>query len=291
MTQCDYSEQHVHYQLIERAIHYLCEHVSEQPELSVLSDYLGVSEHHLQRIFSRWVGVSPKRFTQFLTKEYAKQALARSRSNLDTALAIGLSGPGRLHDLMVSCEAMTPGELKSLDLVISYGYGVSPFGCTYIAWTERGICHLIFCDQPNRDDEQELFDRWKGASFEQNNPSAQDYIDRVFVNSTSEKPSSEKPLHLLLQGTNFQLKVWEALIAVGEGELTSYSQLAERVGSPKASRAVGTAVASNKIGFLIPCHRVIRETGEIGNYRWGAKRKAAIQGWEAARLNKAGGAV
>ena len=283
MQQSDYSENHVHYHAIESAIHYLCEHISEQPTLTELSSHIGMSEHHFQRVFSRWAGVSPKRFMQFLTKERAKQALMRSRNVMDTALEVGLSGPSRLHDLMISCEAMTPGELKSLglNLVIYHGYGVSPFGCTYIAWTERGICHLIFCQQPNSEDENEMFERWSGASFKQDNEYAQQYIERVFVNR-----DDTKPLHLILQGTNFQLKVWEALLSVGEGELTSYSQLAKRMGSPKASRAVGTAVASNKIGFLIPCHRVIRETGEIGNYRWGAKRKAAIQGWEAARLTK-----
>ena len=278
-----FSEGAADYLRIERAIAFLCEHTEEQPSLSDLAKYVGISEHHLQRLFSRWVGVSPKRFVQFLTKQRAKQMLIQSRTVLDTAHDLGLSGPSRLHDLLISCEAMTPGEIKSLGmgLLIHHGYAVSPFGLAYIAWTDRGICHMAFCQCPQLEVEETLRERWSGASFQRDDKGAAAYIDQIF-----QTKSNKQPLHLVLKGTNFQLKVWEALLSVEEGQLVSYSQLAAMIGSPKASRAVGTAVASNQIGFLIPCHRVIRETGEIGNFRWGSARKAAIQGWEAARLSE-----
>lgn len=274
------AESSANYQLIERAIHYLCEHAEAQPSLPDLAKHVGVSEHHLQRVFTRWAGVSPKRFVQFLTKQRAKQVLAESRSVLDAAHELGLSGPSRLHDLLISCEAMTPGEMKLLGagLLISHGYGLSPFGRVYLAWTERGICHMAFCQKPAMEEEQRLYERWQGASFYRDDGAAAIYLDKIFT-----VKGSQQPLHLVLKGTNFQLKVWEALLRVEEGQLVSYSQLASMIGSPKASRAVGSAVASNQIGFLIPCHRVIRETGEIGNFRWGNDKKAAIQGWEAAR--------
>jgi AraC family transcriptional regulator of adaptative response/methylated-DNA-[protein]-cysteine methyltransferase len=276
----NFAESTTNYLRIERAIHFLCEHAEEQPSLPDLAAYVGISEHHLQKIFSRWAGVSPKRFVQFLTKQRAKQSLAQSQSVLDVALDLGLSGPSRLHDLLISCEAMTPGEIKSLGagLLISHGYALSPFGLAYIAWTSRGICHMAFCQCPEPDVERALGECWSGASFLRDDSGAAKYIDQIF------QPKGKKqPLQIVLKGTNFQLKVWEALLNIGEGELISYSQLATMIGSPKASRAVGTAVASNNIGFLIPCHRVIRESGDLGNYRWGIERKAAIQGWEAAQ--------
>jgi AraC family transcriptional regulator of adaptative response/methylated-DNA-[protein]-cysteine methyltransferase len=274
------AESSANYQLIERAIHYLCEHAEAQTSLPDLAKHVGVSEYHLQRVFTRWAGVSPKRFVQFLTKQRAKQLLAESRSILDVAHELGLSGPSRLHDLLITCEAMTPGEVKLLaaGLLIRHGYGLSPFGLVHLAWTERGICHMAFCQKPAVEIEQSLYERWQSASFDRDDGAAAVYLDKIFT-----VKASRQPLHLVLKGTNFQLKVWEALLCVEEGQLVSYSQLASMMGSPKASRAVGSAVASNQIGFLIPCHRVIRETGDIGNFRWGSDRKAAIQGWEAAR--------
>jgi len=278
-----FSEGTADYLRIEQAIAFLCEHAEEQPSLSDLAKNVGISEHHLQRLFSRWVGVSPKRFVQFLTKQRAKQMLTQSRTVLDTAHDLGLSGPSRLHDLLISCEAMTPGEIKSLGvgLLIHHGYAASPFGLAYIGWTDRGVCHMAFCQCPQFEVEETLRERWSGASFQRDDKGAAAYIDQIF-----QAGNNKQPLHLVLKGTNFQLKVWEALLTIEEGQLVSYSQLAAMIGSPKASRAVGTAVASNQIGFLIPCHRVIRETGEIGNFRWGSTRKAAIQGWEAARVSE-----
>lgn len=268
------------YHVIEKAIHFLSNHVQEQPSLSVLSQHLGISEGHLQRMFTQWAGVSPKRFMQYLTKERAKHALRQSKSVLDTALDVGLSGPGRLHDLLVSCEAMTPGEIKALGagLEVFHGYGDSPFGSAYVAWTGRGICHLIFSEGQSETHEQALFQRWSGACFTRDDQQAQGIINTVFT-----LKKGDKPVHLLLKGTNFQLKVWEALLQVERGALVSYSQVAKLIGSPNASRAVGSAVGANSLGFLIPCHRVIRETGEMGHYRWGIDRKAAILGWEAAQ--------
>lgn len=268
------------YNQIATAIRFLRDRASEQPSLAELAEQVGLSECHFQRLFSQWAGVSPKRFLQFLTKERAKQALAKSTSVLQATLESGLSGPGRLHDLMVSCEAMTPGEVKAQGegLQIGYGEALTPFGKALVAWTSRGVCYLAFFNMDPTLYEQELKSEWPKAGFYKDNSAACDLMERIFINT-----SAQKPLHLLLKGTNFQLKVWEALLRVGEGELVSYSQLAAMAGSPKASRAVGSAMAANKIGFLIPCHRVIRESGESGHYRWRSERKLAMQGWEAAK--------
>ncbi|MCP4598166.1 methylated-DNA--[protein]-cysteine S-methyltransferase [Neptuniibacter sp.] len=269
------------YDQIATAIRFLRDRASEQPSLAEVAEQVGLSECHFQRLFSQWAGVSPKRFLQFLTKERAKQALAESTSVFQATLESGLSGPGRLHDLMVSCEAMTPGEIKAQGegLEIGYGEALTPFGRALVAWTSRGVCYLAFFSNDATAYEQELKSEWPKADFSRDNSAACDLMERVFINT-----SAQKPLHLLLKGTNFQLKVWEALLRVGEGELVSYSQLAAMAGSPKASRAVGSAMAANKIGFLIPCHRVIRESGESGHYRWESERKLAMQGWEAAKM-------
>ncbi|MRI33832.1 6-O-methylguanine DNA methyltransferase [Endozoicomonas sp. OPT23] len=274
-----------HYQYVAKAIAYIRSHANQQPSLQEVAEVVGVSEYHLQRIFKQWAGVSPKRFLQFLTKERALQALRESGDILQASLEAGLSGPGRLHDLMISCEAMTPGEVKSLgeNLVISYGFAESPFGRVFLGWTDRGICHLSFIDGQLYDDEprhevrivDELQKRWSKACLQKNTEGVRQLAARIFQSGKA----GEK-VHLLIQGTNFQLKVWEALLATEPGQLLSYSQLADMAGSPKAQRAVGSALAKNNIGWLIPCHRVIRETGEFGNYRWGVSRKAAIQGWE-----------
>ncbi len=271
--------QHQYYRRVEKAIHFMVERQQQQPSLAEIASYVGVSDHHFQRIFSEWAGVSPKRFMQFLTKEHAKAMLREAESVNQVAYEVGLSGSGRLHDLMVSCEAMTPGEIKQqgAELLIEYGYAMTPFGFAMLACTERGLCHLMFNDDMVQA-QADLRANWPQASFNQVQAQADVYVQRIFTGGYS-----GKPLHLLLKGTNFQIKVWEALIRLQPGQMLSYGQLAQRLDMPKAARAVGSAVGANNIGFLIPCHRVIRESGELSNYRWGTERKAMIQGWEAAK--------
>ncbi len=262
------------YEIVARAIKFIHSQAHNQPTLGEISIYCGLSEFHLQRVFSEWAGVSPERFLQYVTKEYAKQALRNSEDILSVTLGSGLSSPGRLHDLMVSCEAMSPGEIKAMGagLEIGFGNAPTPFGNALIAWTKRGICHLGFVDGDDSENaETSLRHDWIGASFIKDQQYALQIADKVF-----NSPQSNQPLHLLLRGTNFQVKVWEALISVPPGKVVSYTQLAKKAGTPKACRSVGTAIGKNNIALLIPCHRVIRETGEIGGYRWGTGRKVAL---------------
>lgn len=268
------------YTTVASAIRFIREHARSQPSLGEVASAVGLSESHLQRVFSEWAGISPKRFLQFLTKEHARQALRQSADLVTASLDAGLSGPGRLHDLMVNCEAMTPGEIKArgAGVTLSVGYTATPFGAALVAWTSRGVCHLDFCDDDEEQKCAELLAEWPNASLERDDAGAVRLAERIFT----ENPESGS-LHLLLRGTNFQIKVWEALLNIGPSTIASYSTLASLAGSPKAQRAVGTAMAANRLGFLIPCHRVIRESGEVGVYRWGSDRKAAMQAWEAAR--------
>jgi len=273
-------EQQRHYATVARAIEYLCANARQQPSLTELARAVHLSEYHLQRLFTAWAGISPKRFLQYLNKEHARAALGRSEDILSATLSTGLSSPGRLHDLMVSCEAMTPGEIRRLGRSLSIGYGVAPswFGPALIGWTPRGICFLAFCDGDQTEREAELRAQWPAASFLRDDQQAQEYAGQVFAT----EPTGAG-LHLVLKGTNFQIKVWEALLSTRTAEVLSYTQLATLAGSPKAQRAVGGALAANRIGFLIPCHRVIRESGEVGQFRWGNTRKRALLAWEAAR--------
>ena len=270
------------YERIERAIHYLEENVHRQPALTEIAAGAGLSEFHFQRLFSRWVGISPKRFLQFLTKEYAKQLIASSSSILDAAYGAGLSGPSRLHDLMVSSEAVTPGELKRLGegIQIAYGFHPSPFGKCLMAATERGICGLRFVNNRNEASLVEwLRQRWPKAAISERSEKTRPLVDRVFRFSPKNGPS---PLYLYIKGTNFQLQVWEALLKIPLGKAVTYQDIAHHLGMPNAARAVGNAVGANPIPFLIPCHRVIRKMGEFGNYGEGPARKKALLGWEAA---------
>ncbi len=281
MTEASANALKCQYQRIAKAIRFLREHAHRHPSLAEVAAELGLSEYHFQRQFSRWAGVSPKRFMQFLTKERAKEALLRSRSLLDTTLDVGLSSPGRLHDLMISCEAMTPGQIKALaaGMKIRFGSAVTPFGMALIGWTSRGVCHLAFYDESSSALEKELALAWPEAKLLRDDHGAAQLVAKIFS-----AQSHANSVHLVLRGTNFQIKVWEALLRVGSGELLSYSQLANLAGSPRASRAVGSALAANRIGYLIPCHRVIRESGDVGQYRWGSERKVAMQAWEAVKL-------
>jgi AraC family transcriptional regulator of adaptative response/methylated-DNA-[protein]-cysteine methyltransferase len=280
-----FSQTAIDYERIEKAIQFLSENFHSQPSLKEISAKIHVSEYHFQRLFSRWVGISPKRFLQFLTKEYAKALLEKSINLLDVTYESGLTSPGRLHDLFVTCEAVTPGEYKAQGegLEIAYGYHATPFGECMLAKTDRGICGLSFVQN---DDRQPVFaslaQRWQNAKLIENPDVTRPLIKRIF-NPSEEKDSTT--LHLVLSGTNFQIKVWEALIKIPMGAVVSYEDVAAHIGMPKASRAVGNAVGNNPVSFVIPCHRVIRKTAEFGNYGGGVARKLMILGWEAVQMN------
>ena len=271
------------YVRIERAIRYLEANAHRQPSLAEVARYAGLSEFHFQRVFTRWAGVSPKRFLQFLTVDHARALLRDSRSVMDVAYETGLSGPGRLHDLVVSVDAVTPGELKSAGagLTIQYGEHDSPFGPCLIGVTGRGICWLSFAPEGARGRALDaLREHWRGAMLVERPRAAREVASRIFAR-TVEKPGA--PLPLLLKGTNFQLKVWEALLRIPAGSVATYEDVARAIAAPTSARAVGTAVGHNPVAFIIPCHRVIRASGAFGDYRWGAERKKAILVWEQAR--------
>jgi AraC family transcriptional regulator, regulatory protein of adaptative response / methylated-DNA-[protein]-cysteine methyltransferase len=271
-TLTDYRQSSEDYLRIEQAILYLENHYKEQPSLEQVASSIGLSEYHFQRLFTRWAGVSPKRFLQFLTKEGAKESLNRSENLLETTHQVGLSSLGRLHDLFVTTEAVTPGEFKSRGegVIIRYGIHASPFGTCLIALTDRGICHLGFVQMSEGQAIDNLMADWKNARMVEDSRATRPLVNAIF------EAAPGTPLHLHLRGSNFQLKVWEALLQIPSGSVTTYDGLAQRIGQPGASRAVGTAVGHNPIAVLIPCHRVIRKVGEFGNYRYGAVRKKAL---------------
>jgi AraC family transcriptional regulator of adaptative response/methylated-DNA-[protein]-cysteine methyltransferase len=271
------------YLRIEQAILYLENHYKDQPELADVAANIGLSEYHFQRLFTRWAGVSPKRFLQFLTKEGAKDLLSRSENLLDTTHQVGLSSLGRLHDLFVTVEAVTPGEYKSggAGLTIRYGIHPTPFGKALIATTERGICHLSFVQTREGDAIDQLVADWKQARMIEDHRSTVPLIEPIFDLRYTHRG---KPLNVHLRGTNFQLKVWEALLQIPAGEVTTYAGIASRIGNPNATRAVGSAVGHNPIAVLIPCHRVIRKIGDFGNYRYGSLRKKALLARELASV-------
>ena len=264
--------------MIEQAIQYIEANVHRQPELDEIASAIGLSEYHFQRLFTRWAGISPKRFIQFLTKEHAKELLARSENLLDTTHQVGLSSLGRLHDLFVNTEAVTPGEYKSggAGLTIRYGLHHTPFGKCLIATTERGICHLGFVQASEGNVIDELAADWKQAKMKEDYKSTAPLIELIFPTERTRLDTTSQPLSLHLRGTNFQIKVWEALLKIPAGATTTYEQIAAQIGNPNAVRAVGTAVGHNPIAVVVPCHRVIRKTGEFGNYRYGTARKKAL---------------
>ena len=271
------------YGRIEQAILYLENHYKDQPALDDVAANIGLSEYHFQRLFTRWAGVSPKRFLQFLTKEGAKELLNRSENLLDTTHQVGLSSLGRLHDLFVTAEAVSPGEYKSRGAGVTIRYGVhpTPFGKALIATTDRGICHLSFVQTREGDAIDQLVMDWKQARMIEDHKSTVPLIEPIFDLRYSHRG---KPLNVHLRGTNFQLKVWEALLQIPVGEVTTYAGIASRIGNPGATRAVGTAIGHNPIAVLIPCHRVIRKVGDFGNYRHGALRKKALLAREFANV-------
>ena len=271
------------YDKIATAIAYINDNFREQPDLQEMAAAVHMSPFHFQRVFSEWAGVTPKKFLQYLTLNHAKNILKQERSTVfDAAFEAGLSGTGRLHDLFINIESMTPGEYKNggKQLQINYSFAESPFGNILVASTSKGICHMAFAD--NREAAlQNLVAAFPNAQFTQ----MVDLIQQntLYIFTKEQHRLDEIKLHL--KGTAFQLKVWEALLKIPMGNLTTYSQLAGAVNNPAASRAVGTAVANNPVAFLIPCHRVIKATGELGQYHWGDIRKRAMIGWEAAKTD------
>ncbi len=265
------------YQRIAKAIHFLRKTAQQQPSLDQVAAHVGLSPHHFQRLFKRFSGVSPKRFLQHLTSNHAKQLLRQSASVLETSFAVGLSSPGRLHDLLINTEAVTPGEYKSAGkgLTISYGRHPSPFGDCLIATTARGICRLSFLNDDFTAGLRDLQQAWPNAELQRAEKLTAPLAAQIFS-----RTMQVKPLPLLLRGSNFQLKVWQALLQIPPGAITTYGYLAEKLNHPGASRAVGSAIGQNPIGYLIPCHRVLRGDGNPGGYRWGIDRKLTILGCE-----------
>ena len=284
------------YVRIESALRYLSARTEMQPTLADVADHVGLSEHHLQRVFTRWAGISPKRFLQFQTVENAKVLLRESRSVLDTTYSTGLSSGGRLHDLFVTLEAVTPGEYKTggAGLTITRGFHDTPFGEALVATTDRGICGLAFVIDGDRDLAlRELEARWPGATFIDSSRATAGVAAQIFDRLDSadmtgdagglSQRSTITPLSVLVRGTNFQVRVWEALLRIPPGTVSTYEDIANTVGQGGATRAVGSAIGKNPVAYLIPCHRVIRKTGAFGSYHWGVERKVAMLMRETAR--------
>jgi AraC family transcriptional regulator of adaptative response/methylated-DNA-[protein]-cysteine methyltransferase len=272
------------YDRIEKAIRFLRENFKSQPRLDEVAAHVGLSSYHFQKMFTKWAGVSPKKFLQFISVEYSKQLLKKNKTLSVVSHQAGLSGTGRLHDLFVNIEAMTPGEFKNggAGLTIHYSFGKTPYGEVLIASTEKGVCHTSFI-MDNEQPETILAQDFPKAELIQSENAMHDKVIQLFQANFQENES----IQLHLKGTPFQLKVWKALLEIPAGEVKTYGNLAEDIGHPKAYRAVGSAVGQNSVAFIIPCHRVIASTGVIGNYRWGSERKIAMFGREVAQNKNA----
>ncbi|MDE3182151.1 MAG: methylated-DNA--[protein]-cysteine S-methyltransferase [Bacteroidota bacterium] len=277
-------QQKINYERIAAAISYIKENFKSQPTLEEIAQQIHVSPHHFQRMFTEWAGTSPKKFLQYISVEYAKKLLKEKNVSLfDAAIESGLSGSSRLHDLFINIEGMTPGEFKNggENLIINYHFAESPFGKIIVASTTKGICHLAFADD-EPDAFNSLKNRFPNAHFQQVSDPFQENALAIFNHDWKNLHS----VKLHLKGTPFQVKVWETLLKIPVGRLTTYGKIAKQIQKPKASRAVGTAIGANPVAFLIPCHRVIQSSGIFGGYHWGSSRKAAIIGWEAAKENE-----
>ncbi len=275
------TQESTNYNRIAEAISFITENFRAQPGLDEIAEKIHLSPFHFQRLFTEWAGVSPKKFLQYISVEHAKNILREKSATLfDAAFETGLSGTGRLHDLFITIEGMTPGEFKNggEHLAINYSYAESPFGDILVASTAKGICYMAFTDE-NTDSFTDLKMKFPKADFKQKLDAIQQNALYIFTHDWN-KLSSVK-LHL--KGTDFQLKVWETLLKIPMGQLSTYGNIAQSINHPKASRAVGTAIGSNPVAFLIPCHRVIQSSGALGGYMWGTTRKTAIIGWEAAK--------
>lgn len=271
------------YQRIERAIAYLRENFRSQPSLEAVAAVVHLSPYHFQRLFTEWAGVSPKKFIQYLSLQHAKELLRRQSTVFEASAETGLSGTGRLHDLFVGIEAMTPGEYKSggAHLDINYSMAESPFGNVVVASTPKGVCHLAF-EGAEQDALAGLQRRFPRANLRQMTDRYQQSV--LFIFQEDWRQLDRIKLHLA--GTAFQLKVWESLLRIPAGGLATYGEVAAQIGAPGSARAVGRAIGGNPVAYLIPCHRVIQGSGQLGGYRWGGTRKAAIIGWESARAEE-----
>lgn len=272
------------YERIAQAISFITERVNNQPTLDEIAAHLHLSPFHFQRLFCRWAGVTPKRFLQTLTVERAKQLLSKSKPLLEVSDSLGLSSGSRLYDHFVQLEAVTPGEYKmrGSGLTIEHAVHNTPFGKAFIATTTRGICKFAFLDYSDIDEIMtDLSAKWPRAVFEENYQRTQAIVESMF----DVKRKLDRPLSLHVSGTNFQVSVWKALLDIPAGTVTSYTQVASEIGRPRAARAVGTAIGANPVAFLIPCHRVIQQSGRPGGYHWGETRMHAIHAWESARCD------
>jgi len=273
-----------HYEKIAKAIAYITENARMQPSLFEVAEEVNISQFHFQRLFTEWAGVSPKKFLQYITADYLKNKIKESANLSELADSAGLSSQSRVFDLFTAIEAVTPQEYKTSGkgLHICYGFHETPFGECFIAITERGICAMAFVDEHTKQDQLVMLGKkWHFASIEANQIRTGIYVQKIF---SPQRGQLEK-IPVMVQGTNFQLKVWEALLTIPPGAVTTYQQIANTIGNPRAVRAVGTAVGDNPIAFLIPCHRVIRKEGILGEYRWGSMRKKVLIGWEAAKAD------
>jgi AraC family transcriptional regulator of adaptative response/methylated-DNA-[protein]-cysteine methyltransferase len=276
------------YDVVRRAIEFISEHWREQPSLERIAEVVGMKPLSLQRLFTRWAGLSPKAFVQALTLDHARSLLTDSASVLDATYEVGLSGPGRLHDLFVTHEAMTPGDFKARGegLVIRYAFHASPFGSALVMMTERGLAGLAFAD-PGRE-QASLADmrmRWPRATYVEDEAATAPYARRIF-DRTAWRP--DQPLRIVMIGSDFELRVWETLLKLPLGKATTYSDIAAHIGKPAAARAVGAAIGKNPLSFVVPCHRVLAKGGNLCGYHWGLTRKRAILGWEAGVVGEGG---
>src|SRR6266581_174736 len=275
------------YGVVRRAIAYISEHWREQPEIERIAEAAGVSSAELHHLFRRWAGLTPKAFLQAITLEHARKLLRSSASVLDATYEVGLSGPGRLHDLFVTHEAMSPGEWKSggQGLTVRYGFHPSPFGTALVMASERGLAGLAFADAgEERAALADMRQRWPNASYVEDSAGTAALARRIF---DPKRWRAEEPLRVVLIGTDWEVRVWETLLRIPMGRLTSYSSIANKLCAPKAARAVGAAVGKNPLSFVVPCHRVVGRSGALTGYHWGLTRKHAMLGWEAGRAGTA----
>jgi len=281
-------DQDINYQRIEQAIHYLEKNFQRQPELDEVAEVVHLSPFHFQRLFTEWAGISPKRFLQFLTVDFLKSKLQQSKNLVEVAEAAGLSSQSRVYDLFTTLEAVTPQEYKQSGSGIRIEYGIhnTPFGDVLIGITERGVCWLSFIntDEDPRYELEKMKEHWHNSVFHQDQLLTELFVNKIFSNKSRLQTEPKEPdkIHLFVKGTNFQIKVWEALLKLPLGNVTTYQDIATHIHNPKAMQAVGSAVGANHIAYLIPCHRVIRKDGVLGDYRWNATRKKSIIGWEMA---------
>lgn len=278
-------DQDINYLRIEQAIQYLEKNFHRQPELDEVAEVVHLSPFHFQRLFTEWAGISPKRFLQFLTVDFLKSKLQESKNLIEVAEAAGLSSQSRVYDLFTTLEAVTPQEYKQAGSGIRIDYGIheTPFGHALIGVTERGVCWLSFIntDEDSRYELEKMKEHWNNSLFHQDQHLTQSFVEKIFLPNQA---TTQEKIHLFVKGTNFQIKVWEALLKLPLGNVTTYQNIATQIQNPKAMQAVGSAVGSNHIAYLIPCHRVIRKDGVLGEYRWNATRKKSIIGWEMATV-------